>query len=83
MAVVLTPETQKLIEERAALLGITSADDLVRMAVQMFGTEQEEIEDIDDETLAAIEEGIAQLDRGESIPIEEVRKSFEARFEKE
>ncbi|MBV9156982.1 MAG: hypothetical protein JO097_12025 [Acidobacteriaceae bacterium] len=35
-----------------------------------------ELMEQDTETLAAIEEGIAQLDRGEGIPLEELRKEL-------
>lgn len=40
------------------------------------GVEGESLEDLDPETLAAIEEGWAQSEREEGIPIEQVREEF-------
>lgn len=79
MAVVLSPETEKLIEQRLAETGIASADELVRLAMEVFnGIRGQDIEDLDEETQAALEEASAQLDRGERIPIEDVRKELES-----
>jgi predicted transcriptional regulator len=38
------------------------------------------VEDLDAETRAAVEEGLAQADRGEGRPWEEVREELRARF---
>jgi Arc/MetJ-type ribon-helix-helix transcriptional regulator len=82
MAVVLSPETEKLIEQRLAETGIGSADELVRIAMQFFdATRGEDIEDLDEETQAALDEASAQLDRGERIPIEDVRKELESEMD--
>jgi hypothetical protein len=40
------------------------------------------IEEADAQTLAAIEDGIAQLDAGHGIPLEEIRKELARRCSK-
>ena len=82
MAVVLSPETEKLIEERLAETGIDSADELVRIAMEMFHAMRgEDIEDLDEETQAAIEEAFRQAERGEGEPLQEFRKTMIDRFQ--
>lgn len=77
MAVVLNIETQKLIEERMKETGVGSPDELVRVALQtLHQVRGEDFEDLDADTRAAIEEGLAQADRGEGRPWEEVRARF-------
>jgi predicted transcriptional regulator len=81
MAVVLNIETQKLIEERMKETGVGSPDELVRVALQtLHQVRGEDFQDLDAETRAAIEEGLAQADRGEGRPWEEVREELRARF---
>jgi predicted transcriptional regulator len=83
MAIVLNDETQKLIEERMKETGLETADELVRVALQtLHQVRGEDFEDLDSETRAAIEEGLAQADRGEGRPWEEVREELRARFSK-
>lgn len=84
MAITLSPETQRMIEERMAQAGIASADELVRIALQTLDQVQGEyLEDLDPETQAAIEEGLAQSGRGEGQPWATVREELRARFIKE
>jgi predicted transcriptional regulator len=81
MAIVLNAETQKLIEERMKETGVDTADELVRVALQtLHQVRGEDFEELDAETRAAIEEGLAQADRGEGRPWEEVREELRARF---
>jgi predicted transcriptional regulator len=81
MAIVLNAETQKLIEERMKETGVQTADELVRVALQtLHQVRGEDFEDLDPETRAAIEEGLAQADRGEGRPWEEVREELRTRF---
>jgi predicted transcriptional regulator len=81
MAISLSPETQKLIEERMKETGVGTADELVRVALQTLRQERgEDFDDLDEKTKAAIEEGLAQADRGEGRPWEDVRKEIRARF---
>jgi predicted transcriptional regulator len=84
MAITLSPETQRLIEERMKQTGLDTADELVRLALQTLDQVRgEDFEDLDPETQAAIEEGLAQADRGEGRPWEEVREELRARFIKQ
>ena len=81
MAIVLSPETQRLIEQRMKETGFASADDLVRVALQALdGSNAEDFEALDANTQAAIEEGIAQADRGEGRDWKEVRTEILNRF---
>jgi predicted transcriptional regulator len=77
----LSTETQKLIEQRMKETGVATADELVRVALQtLHQVKGEDLEDLDPETQAAIEEGLAQADRGDTWPWEEVREELRARF---
>jgi predicted transcriptional regulator len=80
MAIVLSPETQHLIEQRMKDTGFASADDLVRVALDALDRVGADFEDLDADTRAAIEEGLAQADRGEGRSWEEVRAELRARF---
>lgn len=72
MAILLTPESEKLIEQRMKETGAASPDELVRLAVQTLGQIQGvAFEDLDQETQAAIDEGEAQYERGEGIPLDQ------------
>lgn len=72
MAIMLSPETQKLIEERMKLTGVSSPDELVRLALDTLDQiEGEAYEDLDPETLAAIDEAEAQYERGEWMSVDE------------
>jgi predicted transcriptional regulator len=81
MAIVLSTETQKLIEQRMKETGVDTADELVRVALQTLDQVQgDDFEDLDPATQAALEEGLAQAARGEGRPWEEVREELRARF---
>jgi Arc/MetJ-type ribon-helix-helix transcriptional regulator len=79
MNVVLSPETQRLLEERMKKGKFTSADDAVRVALQTL--DQLEADDMDDDTLAAIEEGLAQAHRGEGRPWDEVKAKLRSKYD--
>ncbi|HEY7119199.1 MAG TPA: hypothetical protein VH475_21600 [Tepidisphaeraceae bacterium] len=81
MAIVLSTETQKLIEQRMKETGVDTADELVRVALQTLDQVQgDDFEDLDPATQAALEEGLAQAARGEGWSWEEVREELRARF---
>ncbi len=80
MDTVLSPETQKLLEEKLSSGGYRSADDVVHAALEALN--ELESYGLDPETQAAIEEGLAQADRGEGRPWEEVREELRTRFTK-
>jgi hypothetical protein len=77
MAILLTPETERLIEARMKETGASSPDELVRLAVQTFGEIQGiAFEDLDPETQAAINEGEAQYERGEGTSLDQAFEQF-------
>ena len=61
MAISLSPETQKLIEDRMSRDGYPTADDVVRAALELL----DQHDGLDEETLAAIERGEQEIERGE------------------
>lgn len=75
------PELERFIIEEVKAGRFPSPQAAIEAAVEqmMF---QSEMHEPDAETLAAIEEGEAQLDRGEGIPIEEVLQQLRKRFVK-
>ncbi len=81
MAISLNDETQKLIEQRMQETGVGTPDELVRLALRTLDQVRgEDFEDLDPETQAAIEEGLAQAERGEAWPWEHVREELRTRF---
>ena len=78
MNIVLSPETQRLLEQRMQKGGYTDPDAAVRVALQTL--EQLDADELDDETLADIEHGLAEADRGETRPWEEVREELKAKY---
>lgn len=79
MSISLKPETQALIEEMMRRDGYPSADDVVHAALRMLD-EQGEQGELDDETLAAIEEGEAQIERGEYHDWAEVSAKLRSKY---
>ena len=78
MTISLSPQTQKLLEDRMRKGGFPTPDDAIRAALQI--SEATTQLDLDDETSAALEEGEAQIDRGECRPWEQVRDEIRTRF---
>ena len=77
----LNAETQRLIKERMKETGVSTPDELVQVALQTLRQVRgEDFEDLDPDTQAAIEEGLAQADRGETRPWEAVREELRSRF---
>ncbi|HSI34317.1 MAG: hypothetical protein ACAI43_22135 [Phycisphaerae bacterium] len=82
MAITLSQETQRLIEDRMRQTGIDTPDELVRIALDtLSGREGPTIEELDPQTQAAIEEGLAEADRGELQSWPEVRDELRRRFD--
>ena len=81
MTISLSPQTQRLLEEKMKRHGYASPDEAVWVALEKLHQEEGEfLEDLDEEAQAAIEEGLSQADRGEGRPWEEVREEIRARF---
>ena len=71
MSIELSPETQKLVEEQMRRHGFATVEEAIRFAFEQI--DQPAYGESDPETLAAIERGEAQLERGEGRPWEEVK----------
>jgi putative addiction module CopG family antidote len=81
MHIILSPQTQKLLEERMRKGRYSSADDARRAALQTLDeVEGDLLEDLDAETQAALERAEAQANRGEGRPWEEVREELRAKY---
>jgi putative addiction module CopG family antidote len=81
MTIRLKPELEKFIQEQVKAGQYKSADDAVNAAVARAQIEQDlEDDDLSDEDIAAIEEGLAHLERGEVIPWEQVRAELEKKY---
>jgi putative addiction module CopG family antidote len=78
MTIVLSSETEQLIEERLKNGRFPSADAVVRAALETL--QQVESDELDDESLAAIEEGLAEANRGEGSPWEQVREQLKSKY---
>lgn len=80
MNIVLSPATQKLLEERMKKGGYSTPDEVMRVALEKWDIEDAgPDEELDDEALAAIEEGLGQAERGECRTLEDVRAEFRAK----
>ncbi|HET6247191.1 MAG TPA: hypothetical protein VFE47_05770 [Tepidisphaeraceae bacterium] len=81
MNIVLSPETQRLLESRMKIGSFANVDDALRTALQAAQEAENGIlEDLDPGTLQAIAEGEAQFGRGEGRAWEDVRAELTARY---
>jgi putative addiction module CopG family antidote len=78
MTITLSPETRKLLEAKLNSGSYQSADDVVRAALEAL-TELE-AQDLDDDTLDAIDRAEDQIDRGEVHEWNDVREQVRAKF---
>jgi Arc/MetJ-type ribon-helix-helix transcriptional regulator len=76
MTITLSEETQKLLEDRMKLGGYSDADETVRALLE--GSIEQD--DHSPETLAAIQQGIADADAGGTRPWSEVSKELFERY---
>jgi antitoxin ParD1/3/4 len=74
MNVSLTPELERLIEQRVASGYYTSASEVMREALRLFFQFDESRSREIDLFNRKIADGLAQLDRGEAIPGDEARR---------
>jgi Arc/MetJ-type ribon-helix-helix transcriptional regulator len=74
----LSDETQKLLEEKLREGSYPSADEVLKAALNALN-ELEEV-GLDEETLDAIDEAEAQIDRGEVYDWKDVRERIRAKF---
>lgn len=81
MNVSIRPELAERIEEQVKSGRYPTAEHAVNAALDRVLAEERLLsEDLDDEDVAAIEEGLAQLDRGEARPWEEVRAELVQKY---
>jgi hypothetical protein len=67
MSITLSPETERLIEERMKQCGFSTADDLVKLALRTLDqTQGEDYDQLDPQAQAAIEEAEAQCASGQA-----------------
>ena len=77
----LNPEVQKFIEEKVQAGQYATPEDVIHSAIARLQIDEEfDREGLDDEELAAIEEGLAQANRGEGRPWAEVREQLRAKY---
>lgn len=73
----LNPEVQKFIEENVRAGQYATPEDVIHTAVARLEIDEAfDGEDLDTTALAAIEEGLAQDNRGEGRPWEQVREEL-------
>ena len=81
MTIRLKPKQAKFIDKQVKSGRFKSAEDAVNAAVARAQIEEELLAgEITDEDAAAIEEGLAQLERGEGIPWEIARARIEKKY---
>jgi Arc/MetJ-type ribon-helix-helix transcriptional regulator len=78
MGLSLSTETQQLIEARMRKGGYRSPDDLVRVALEVL--DQVEPDQLDEQTLAAIDRAEDQIERGECRDWDEVKAELRAKY---
>lgn len=77
----LNPDVQKFIEEKVRTGDYSTPEDVVHTAIARLQSDEAlGLEELDDEELAPIEEGLAQAKRGEGRPWEEVRDELRAKY---
>jgi len=81
MTITLTQQTQKLLEEQMRKGHFATADDAVRTAFEALQQVRgDDIEDLDEQTQAALERAFAQSERDEGRPWEQVRQELKAKY---
>ncbi len=78
MDIALSPETQKLLEEKLKNGGYRSADDVVHAALEAL--DELEAHGLDEETLDVIDRAEDQIERGEVHDWKNVREQVRTRF---
>ena len=78
MGLSLSPETQQLIEAQMRKGGYNSADDVVRVALELL--DQTQCDALDEETLESIDRAEDQIERGEYRSWDEVKAELRAKY---
>ncbi|HEX4125249.1 MAG TPA: hypothetical protein VHY37_11025 [Tepidisphaeraceae bacterium] len=77
MAISLSPETEKLLEEKLKSGEFQSADEMIRAA--LLALDEMDLT-LDDETLDALDRAEGEIERGEVIEWEEIRERLRAKY---
>lgn len=77
MNISISPETQKLLEDRLQQGGYQSADDVVHAALEALN--EMETGPLDEKTLDAIDRAEDQIERGEFRDLDDVKDQIRAR----
>jgi Arc/MetJ-type ribon-helix-helix transcriptional regulator len=77
MTTTLSPETEALIHDRMKRAGYSTADEMVRIALDVL--EQVEDQQIDDAEIVRIRESIQQMKRGELVDWKELSAPIRAK----
>jgi Arc/MetJ-type ribon-helix-helix transcriptional regulator len=81
MTISLSPKTSKLLARQMKEGGFSSPEDAVRTALESFDqTKGDDIEDLDEETQAAIHRAFAQSRRGQARPWAKVRDELRVKY---
>lgn len=80
MKITLNNQHQDFIAAQVASGKYANADEVVDLAVHLFAKLQGEYQDWIEETRAKVDEGIAELERGEGLDGEMVMKQFQDQF---
>lgn len=75
MEFTLQPDTRRFIDDQVKAGRFPTAEAVVEAAIAQLQND-----DLDDETIAAINEGEAQADRGEGVDVDTFRARFRSRF---
>lgn len=81
MDVQLKPDIKQFIENQVKIGRYDSVDEAINEAVSRLRVEDELLhQELDDDDLSAIEEGLAQLNRGEGLAWEKARADLRDRY---
>ena len=80
MNVVLTPELEHFVNQQVQIGHFSSPADVVEAALQLLRSNAANEDELDDETLLAIQKSDEQIARGQGRPWEEVREELKAKY---
>jgi len=79
MTITLSPQTQRMLEDQLKKGNFASADEVLQAALQAL----DEVSELDEATLDAIDESEAQIARGEVLEWDEVLSRVRAKYGEE
>ena len=76
MTITLSPKTQRLLEDQLKKGNFASADEVLQAALQAL----DEVNEVDQATLDAIDKAEEEIERGEFVDWDDVRDDIRAEF---